>query len=463
VGLALLTGAVALVVVVLFGGDSGHSYKLLFENGGQLVKGNEVLVGGQAVGTIDDLSLTGDGQAQIDITVDEPLHEGTTAVVRSTSLSGVANRYVSLTPGPNSGDELPEDSTVAAVSTTAPVDLDQLFNALDDQARANLQKVIQGSATLYAGNTEGARSTYKYFGPALQSGQHLFEELTRDEHTFAQFLVDGADVLGAIAERRDDLSALTENANTALGAIASENASLDRTLAALPPFMRQADTTFLNIRAALDDLDPLVKTSKRATRDLPAFLRDLRPVAERAIPVLRDLRVTVNTPGEDNGLTDVLQLAPQVEDAGAQASETTIRALNKTQDEVELARPYSPDLMAFLTKFGEVAGYYDAHGHYLRGLPVGTGAFSYNPGTSELDPIYTQPDEQFDFFTEDDAAPDGNFTYAGPGQAFDPMGFLRCPGAASQQAQDGSTPFLDDGELTGECDPDDMVIPVTAP
>ena len=34
------------------------------------------------------------------ITVDEPLHEGTTAIVRATSLSGIANRYVSLAPGP---------------------------------------------------------------------------------------------------------------------------------------------------------------------------------------------------------------------------------------------------------------------------------------------------------------------------------------------------------------------------
>ena len=44
---ALLAGAVLVVYVLLAGGDGGHSYKLLFENGGQLVRGNEVLVGGQ--------------------------------------------------------------------------------------------------------------------------------------------------------------------------------------------------------------------------------------------------------------------------------------------------------------------------------------------------------------------------------------------------------------------------------
>ena len=43
----ILAGFV-LVLVVLFGGGDGRKYHLLFENGGQLVSGNEVLVGGPA-------------------------------------------------------------------------------------------------------------------------------------------------------------------------------------------------------------------------------------------------------------------------------------------------------------------------------------------------------------------------------------------------------------------------------
>ena len=43
-------------------------------------------------------------------------------------------------------------------------------------------------------------------------------------------LVDGSHVVNAIAERRDDLSALTQNGNEALGAIARENESFARVL-----------------------------------------------------------------------------------------------------------------------------------------------------------------------------------------------------------------------------------------
>ena len=69
-----------LVAIVLLGGDAGITYKLLFQTGGQLVPGNQVLVGGQPIGDVDAIELTDDAQAEVTITVDEPLHEGTTAI-----------------------------------------------------------------------------------------------------------------------------------------------------------------------------------------------------------------------------------------------------------------------------------------------------------------------------------------------------------------------------------------------
>src|SRR6478735_9485204 len=89
--LALVVGF-ALAAVALLGGDSGHQYKLLFQTGGQLVPDNEVLVAGQRVGKVDSIDLTDDGQAAVEITTDDPLRAGTTAEVRATSLSGIANR-----------------------------------------------------------------------------------------------------------------------------------------------------------------------------------------------------------------------------------------------------------------------------------------------------------------------------------------------------------------------------------
>jgi phospholipid/cholesterol/gamma-HCH transport system substrate-binding protein len=67
--------------------------------------------------------------------------------------------------------------------------------------------------------------------------------------------------------------------------------ALERTLDLLPDTLRKANTTFVNLRSTLDDLDRLVAASKPATRELAPFLRELRPVvreaAERAAPAAR--------------------------------------------------------------------------------------------------------------------------------------------------------------------------------
>jgi phospholipid/cholesterol/gamma-HCH transport system substrate-binding protein len=437
---ALIAGVV-LMIVVLFGGEDEHRYRFLFENGGQLVDGNQVLVAGRPIGAVEEITLTDDAQAAVEVTVDEPLHEGTTATIRAASLSGVANRYISVAPGPNNAPVLEDGATLTGDRTTSPVDLDQLFNTLDEPTRQALKEVIQGSATIYTGAGPDANRTYRYFAPALSSTTRLLDEVTRDQRVFERFLLDTGAVAAAVAERSDDLSALTQNANEALAAIARRNAELDRTLVALPPFMRQANTTFVNLRAALDDLDVLVNASKPATENLPQFLRALRPVARRSVPVFGDLALAINRDGPANDLTDSLEDLPLLASRGARAARSGVRALRRSEDNVAFARAYSPDLVAWLTHFGQVAGYYDANGHYARVSPSAGNLFCFEGSDTCIPP---------------GPPSDGNLEPIEEGDQFDDLDFqifTRCPGGATQPAVDGSSPFLDLGNLTGLCNP----------
>jgi phospholipid/cholesterol/gamma-HCH transport system substrate-binding protein len=441
VALVALAAAAALVIVALFGNGDGHKYKLLFQTGGQLVEGNQVLIAGQPVGTIDKIELTDDAQAEVSVTLDRPLMEGTTAQIRLTSLSGIANRYIALHMGPDSGEELPEGATLAADATTSPVDLDQLFNTFGERTRAALQDFIQGQATVYTGNSAAARRTYKYFAPSLQAGERLLAELNYDQAALSRFLAKGGQVFGALAERRDDLAALTQNANQALGAVAAENESFDQALAALPPAMRQANSTFVNLRAALDDLDPLIGDLGRVAPDLPGFLRDLRPVARDAVPVLQNLRRSIRREGGTNDLTDALRDLPGAERSARTAVPATIDALDDSQHLFEFMRPYSPDLLALISKLGPGAGFYDFSGHYLRAQGAGSNLFDYDAVTEQLEPIAIS-----DIFDAYPALGTGPFT--------------RCPGGATQAnlgwPAPEDHPFLADGELAGDCDPTEV-------
>jgi phospholipid/cholesterol/gamma-HCH transport system substrate-binding protein len=425
--------AIVVVGLLLFTGGSDYTVKAHFQNAGQLVKGNQVKVGGRPIGTISAIRLTDDGLAEIEMKLDQlkPLHRGTTATIRSTSLSGIANRYVSLDIGPNNEDKIPSGGMIGADNTTAPVDLDQLFNTLDDRTRKGLQDIVKGSATQYAGKTAEANESIRYFNPALSTSSRLLRELVRDKVVFEQFISDSSNVVSDLAERRSDITGLVSNANATAQAIGSENAALARSLDLLPDTLREANTTFVNLRSTLDDLDPLVNESKPATRRLAPFLRELRPLVSDARPTIRDLRRLIRRPGRGNDLIELAQKAPRLAALTDTVFPRAVDALQETQTVLEYARPYTPDFAGWLTKFGTAASTYDANGHYARIQPIFSG-FNYT-----------------DTPTGAVLAPNTGTRLAG----FDTGNGQRCPGAAMQPPPDGSAPYL---ETPGfECDPED--------
>ena len=102
--LVALLLALAIVLFLFVGREDSHTYRLVFENAGQLVKGDIVRIGGTPAGSVTGIELTADSRAEIEVSVKDefaPLHRGTTATIRAQSLIGIANRYVDIHPGPN--------------------------------------------------------------------------------------------------------------------------------------------------------------------------------------------------------------------------------------------------------------------------------------------------------------------------------------------------------------------------
>jgi len=437
--IAALAVAVIVLAYVLLSGSGGHKYTLVFQNAGQLVPDNQVLVGGSPVGSVESIDLTADNLAAVHVEVDQELHEGTTAVIRATSLSGVANHYVSVSPGPNSNPALDEGAELGLASTTTPIDIDQFFNTFPPTVRKGLSDFIKGNATIYAGQGKNANEAYKFFGPALNRTTAFVGELNADQRLLEKFIVSSAKLTTTVAERGEALSSAIGNANTAFDAIASQNVAFDETLRELPPVMRQANTTFVNLRAALDDLDPLVETAKPATKNLAPFLAELRPVLSKFIPLTRNLRLTVDRPGFANDAAELLATVPAVQSRASSTFPHAEDAIAGFQPNLNFARSYTTDLFSAIGKLGTAAGYYDGNGHYVRASPSGLNLFENEGGT--LNPISTA--EQFKFFG----------TEAGVRKP--------CPGGATQNATDGSSPYVNPPQSgsavsPSECDPSDV-------
>ena len=385
VALVVVVGAV--LIIVLSGGSS-YQVKAIFQNASQIVSGDEVEVSGNAVGSVSDIKLTPNGEAELTLAINnslfKPLHRGTTAIIRQASLSGIANRYVDLYLGPATAPTIPNNGVLDMTQTQGVVDLDELFNALDAPTRKGLQDVFQGSASQYAGRGAQAQLAWEYLNPSLATSSLLFHELNRDTSKFTRFVTTSSNLVSDLASRQTDLSGLISHLSTTFSALSAQHVALGQAIQQLPPFMRLANTTFVNLRNALVDLNTLINVSRPTAPKLQKLLEQLRPLAVDAVPTIRDLANVISRPGANNDLIDLTKLAVPL----AQATVGKVRAngalrpgaftvsqqaLHESVPELAVGRPYAVDLTGWFEGYSHPGGY-DANGSASRvALSVGTG------------------------------------------------------------------------------------------
>ncbi len=402
-GAALVVALVAVGVIVLSGGTN-YTVKADFQNASQIVSGDLVEVAGSPVGTISKLALTPDGQAQVTMTINKPnympLRQGTQATIRETSLSGIANRYIELTPGSVAKPKIANGGTISSTNTTSEVDLDQIFNTLNGPTRKGLQDVFQGSASQVKGQGKTMQAALAYLNPAIASSSALFRELNRNTGQFTNFIVKSGNLVTDASSRSADLSALIQHLATTTEALAAQRTSLAQGLQRLPGFMRLANTTFVNLRAALNDLKPLVDDSKPVAPKLEKLLVQLRPLARNSVPTLNDLSDIIHRPGANNDLIELVKLGVPLSAATVKSvnADGTVRAgafpestqaLNQSTPQLATARPYAVDLTGWFEGYTH-PGTIDANGGASRIAPV-IGVGSIENGVLNLLPSLLNP------------------------------------------------------------------------
>jgi len=432
VGTAVLL--VALVVLVF----SGSTYKVSadFVSASQLVKGNAVKVSGLTVGSLESIDLTDDGKARVRFSISEdgyhPLRRGTRVIIRQASLSGVANRYLDLQLGPADGAEIADGGELRTDSADAAVDIDQLFNTFDPKARVGVRGSVAFLRDLQRGSEEDANRALLYFNPAISSSSRLFAELNRNTPDFRRFITQTSRLVTDVSAQDDVLASLVSNLATTTSALTSNGASLAEGIGRLPNVMRKSNTTFVNLRASLDDLDPLVDDAKPIVRDsLIPLMAQVRPFARDARPAINDLSDVVRRPGSDNDLVELLRRQPALDAIANQTAErngaerpgafpTTIKALDGITPQLGYLRPYAPDLVGWFDDFS-TSGAYDAMGSYSRAA-LALNGFSLGPLLNAV-PI---PAELRTLILSAGVKSGRN---------------NRCPGAIERRAPDGSNPY----------------------
>jgi phospholipid/cholesterol/gamma-HCH transport system substrate-binding protein len=431
--LARVLTTLALVVAILAAGvlmfraDSGYEVDLTLDTAGQLVKGNQVKVGGVPVGEVREIVLDDDSRARLTLALDDedlqPLHQGTKATVRQTSLSGIANRYIALTPGPNDAPEIEDGGEIPPEDAEVPVDLDLVLNTLGPATQSDLRGLVRGTAGAIDGRSgKQLNAALLALNPALSQTALTERELLRDQESLERFILKSADVVTALASRRPDLEQAVPNALAATGALARRSESLESALERLPGTLRQTNTTLVNLRAAIGDIRPAVREARPAAPLLSEFLTRLRPLARDARPVVARLRRVIDRSGSEHDLLGVLRRLPALERAALPALASATSTVQELLPILGEVRPYTPDYVGgLLNGFGGATGiYYDANGRYAR-ISLQSSVYSAE-GAGSLVPL-----------------PQAQQGLTGYRKGVD----KRCPGAATQTHPDGSNPYIE--------------------
>jgi virulence factor Mce-like protein len=295
----VLVGAVTTLVVVVavflaYNANNGLPFVptrtayVQLTNGSELVRGNEVRVGGFRVGVIDDMvpvrmrdGLVG---ARLKLKLDRKVGDlpvDTTVTVRQKGSLGL--KYIQLDRG-TSRKTLPDGSTLPVQNGHVFVDLDQVYNMFDKKTR-----VAEGTAL------NGFGDAFAYRGQSLndfvQQAPALFKVLAPVAHNLADNRTQLAQFFQALertTEVVDPIAAVyagtfRKMADT-FAAIDNDPQALKDTISKSPPAELASIKSFRVQRPFLDD-------TAKFSRDLSSAVQELKPT----LPVVNDA-LEIGTP-----------------------------------------------------------------------------------------------------------------------------------------------------------------------
>jgi len=312
----LIGAATTLVVIVAvflaYNANNGlpfvptYSLKVNVPSAAQLVRGNEVRVGGSRVGVVSEIvpvrqengRITAQLSLKLDTTV-KPLPDDSSVLVRPRSALGL--KYVEITKG--TSDNGYEDGATLPLraATPEPVEFDELLETFDEETRKASRVNLREFGNLLAGRGLDINRAIEAFDPLLRNLTPVMTNLGDPQTRLVAFVQALEQTAREVAPVAEEQAELLGNLNTTFGAIdrvradyqqSIENApsALDAAIQSFPaqrPFLANSEALFRELapgvralRTAAPDLADAFELGTGSLRRSVAFNRRLEPTFE---------------------------------------------------------------------------------------------------------------------------------------------------------------------------------------
>ncbi len=319
-----LVAAVLVVVLLASGGDDssdGYRVRAVFDNGGFMVKGEEVRVAGANVGEIEsvDVSMPGDpvayengeavekpGKAIIVMNITDPgfqdFRRDATCQIRPQSLIGEKFVDCRTTLPRAPGSEPPpalkqiEDGEPGEGQYLLPlgnngtsVDPD-LINDIQSLPYAQRFRLIFNElGGALAGRGEDLEVLVKRANPVLRDVDRLFGILSAQREELAQLASDSDAILEPLSRERRAVAGFLSNSGAAAEASAEKGPELEEALQKFPTFLAEFRQTMKSLKTFSDAGTPLLEDFGTAAPSLTDATETLTPFSEALTVSLKSL------------------------------------------------------------------------------------------------------------------------------------------------------------------------------
>jgi ABC-type transporter Mla subunit MlaD len=311
IGFALSCFGLLLFLWITFGGPiplAPKSYRFTadFPEAITLQKESDVRISGVSVGKVKDVTLPPDGnatRATIEIKPQyAPISSDAKAILRQKTLLG--ETYVEITPGTEptqsdngqtaqagnfdslSGDNavhpVPEGGHLADTQVQDQTQIDEIFNALDDQTRNAFRVWQQELAVGSKGRALDLSDAFGNLGPFSQDASQVLATLNRQSDSLSNVVNSTGQVFAALTRRDSQLGTLVKGNDQTFGALASRDKALAEAIKIFPTFNDEARKTLVRLESFSKNAQPLARDLKPVARNLTPTLKSLRTFAPHA-------------------------------------------------------------------------------------------------------------------------------------------------------------------------------------
>jgi len=274
-------------------GGNATTYNLLFDNAFGLTEGGDFKIAGVRAGKTTSFKVTkehGRPVALVKVEVSEPgladLRKDAHCIIRPQSLIG--EYFVDCQPGA-SNQRIPDGGTLPVEQTSSTIAIDLVNDVMRLPYRERLRLIVGELGAGLAGRPGDINAVLRRAHPALRETSQTLQILGHQTKTIQKFIGDAHTVIGALENRKKDVSRFVREAGHTAAVSASRRADLQETFHRLPAFLAELEPYMNRLGDLTQAQTPVLRNLQSASGELDTFLTRLRPFAEAGTPAFRAL------------------------------------------------------------------------------------------------------------------------------------------------------------------------------